>query len=125
MEDIYNNNAWVIQFDRSCEGSGMQLDNFFGSSFFDGLCSMKEILHSGKRDSTARKILDRFSLGITDITSVYANSQGKAIFVVSNDFEYYACMTIHDGELVVCGVYDDSTDEQVYPTEEDISENTV
>ena len=75
--------------------------------------------------SMATKILDRYSLAVTDIIHVHANSQGKAIFVVSNDHEYYACMSIIDGELVVIAVYDDSTDQQVYPTEEDLLENNT
>ncbi len=115
MEDIDNSNGWFIEFQKFSKVSGMGLNNFFESSFFDGLCAMKKILESENRESTARKILDKFSLGITDITSVYANNQGKAVFVISDDYEYYACVTIHDGELVVNAVYDNSTDEQVYP----------
>ena len=126
MEDIDNSNGLFIQFQKLSKVSGIELNNFFGSSFFDGLCAMKKILESENRESsTARKILDKFNLGITDIISVHANSQGKAVFVVSDDYEYYACVTIHDGELVVCAVYDNSTDQQVYPTEEDLLENTV
>ncbi len=116
MEDIDNSNGWFIEFQKFSKVSGMGLNNFFESSFFDGLCAMKKILESENRESsTARKILDRFNLGITDIISVHANSQGKAVFVISDDYEYYACVTIHDGELVVNAVYDNSTDEQVYP----------
>ena len=123
MEDIDNVNGWFIQFQKLCKVSGMELNNFFESSFFDGLCAMKEILHHSTSDLMATKILDRYSLAVTDIIHVHANSQGKAIFVVSNDHEYYACMSIIDGELVVIAVYDDSTDQQVYP--EDLLENNT
>ncbi len=123
MEDIDNVNGWFIQFQKLCKVSGMELNNFFESSFFDGLYAMKEILHHSTSDLMATKILDRYSLAVTDIIHVHANSQGKAIFVVSNDFEYYACMSIIDGELVVIAVYDDSTDQQVYP--EDLLENNT
>ncbi len=123
MEDIDNVNGWFIQFQKLCKVSGMELNNFFESSFFDGLYAMKEILHHSTSDLMATKILDRYSLAVTDIIHVHANSQGKAIFVVSNDHEYYACMSIIDGELVVIAVYDDSTDQQVYP--EDLLENNT
>ena len=122
MEDT-NNYGWCIQFQKLSKVSGMELNNFFESSFFDGLRAMKEILHHSTSDLMATKILDRYSLAVTDIIHVHANSQGKAVFVVSNNYEYYATVTVIDGEVIVMAVYDDSTDEQVYP--EDLLENNT